>query len=108
MAYQILSTATGVHRKGVAVHIGEPLPDQKLDTRAVNRDPGPFFSRRAMGLSLSVSNTAKVDERLEKGEEEGVHLMSKSKPRHNFNGLLTKMKISETVCLPEADSNEKS
>ena len=61
-----------------------------------------------MGLSLSVSNTAEVDKRLEKGEEEGVHLMSKSKPRHNFNGLLTKMKISETVCLPEADSDEKS
>lgn len=34
--------------------------------------------------------------------------MSKSKLRYNFNGLLTKMKISETVCLPEADSDEKS
>lgn len=37
-----------------------------------------------------------------------VHLMSKSKLRYNFNGLLTKMEISETVCLPEADSDEKS
>lgn len=34
--------------------------------------------------------------------------MSKSKLRYNFNGLLTKMEISETVCLPEADSDEKS